>query len=99
MSWAMPALLLTGNAGFIGAHLVERLLDQGPEVVGFDNFDPFYDPAVKRRNLATALAHPRFTCVEGDLRRRDQVEALFAGRRINRIFHGAARGGGPPAPP
>jgi UDP-glucuronate 4-epimerase len=89
----MPTVLVTGNAGFIGSHLVERLLDQGHEVVGFDNFDPFYDPAVKRRNLATALAHPRFTCVEGDLRRRDQVEALFAGRRINRIFHGAARAG------
>ncbi len=89
----MPTVLVTGNAGFIGSHLVEKLLDQGHEVVGFDNFDPFYDPAVKRRNVAAVLAHPRFTLVEGDLRRREHVEALFAGRRINRIFHGAARAG------
>jgi len=89
----MPTVLVTGNAGFIGSHLVERLLDQGHEVVGFDNLDPFYDPAIKRRNLATALAHPRFVFVEGDLRRRDQVDALFSGRRIDRVFHGAARAG------
>jgi len=89
----MPTVLVTGNAGFIGSHLVERLLDQGNEVVGFDNLDPFYDPAIKRRNLATALAHPRFEFVEGDLRRRDQVDALFSGRRIDRVFHGAARAG------
>ena len=89
----MPTVLVTGNAGFIGSHLVERLLDQGHEVVGFDNLDPFYDPAIKRRNLATALAHPRFVFVEGDLRRRDQVDALFAGRRFDRVFHGAARAG------
>ena len=89
----MPTVLVTGNAGFIGSHLVERLLDQGHEVVGFDNLDPFYDPAIKRRNLATALAHPGFAFVEGDLRRRDQVDALFSGRRIDRVFHGAARAG------
>ena len=89
----MPTVLVTGNAGFIGSHLVERLLDQGHDVVGFDNLDPFYDPAIKRKNLAIAASHPNFTFVEGDLRRRDQVDALFAGRRIERIFHGAARAG------
>lgn len=89
----MPTVLVTGNAGFIGSHLVERLLDLGHSVVGFDNFDPFYDPAIKRRNLAVAQAHPRFEFIEGDLRRREQVDALFAGRRIDRVFHGAARAG------
>ncbi|MEO5656867.1 MAG: NAD-dependent epimerase/dehydratase family protein [Nitrospiria bacterium] len=89
----MPTVLVTGNAGFIGSHLVERLLDLGHSVVGFDNFDPFYDPAIKRRNLAAAQAHPRFEFIEGDLRRREQVDALFAGRRIDRVFHGAARAG------
>jgi UDP-glucuronate 4-epimerase len=89
----MPTVLVTGNAGFIGSHLTERLLALGHSVVGFDNFDPFYDPAIKRRNLAVVASHPRFTFVEGDLRRRDQVDALFMGRRIDRIFHGAARAG------
>jgi UDP-glucuronate 4-epimerase len=89
----MPTVLVTGNAGFIGSHLTERLLALGHSVVGFDNFDPFYDPAIKRKNLAVVASHPDFTFVEGDLRRRDQVDALFAGRRIDRIFHGAARAG------
>jgi UDP-glucuronate 4-epimerase len=89
----MPTVLVTGNAGFIGSHLTERLLALGHTVVGFDNFDPFYDPAIKRKNLAIVASHPHFTFVEGDLRRRDQVDALFAGRRIDRIFHGAARAG------
>ncbi|MFZ5863487.1 MAG: NAD-dependent epimerase/dehydratase family protein [Nitrospirota bacterium] len=89
----MPTVLVTGNAGFIGSHLTERLLALGHAVVGFDNFDPFYDPAIKRRNLATASSHPRFTLIEGDLRRREDVDALFVGRRIDRIFHGAARAG------
>lgn len=89
----MPTVLVTGNAGFIGSHVVERLLDRGDTVVGFDNFDPFYDPAIKRRNLATVQARPRFTFVEGDLRNRAQVDALFADRRIDYVFHAAARAG------
>jgi UDP-glucuronate 4-epimerase len=89
----MPTVLVTGNAGFIGSHLTERLLALGHTVIGFDNFDPFYDPAIKRKNLAIVASHPNFTFVEGDLRRREQVDALFAGRRIDRIFHGAARAG------
>jgi UDP-glucuronate 4-epimerase len=89
----MPTVLVTGNAGFIGSHLTERLLALGHTVIGFDNFDPFYDPAIKRKNLAAVAAHARFSFVEGDLRRNDQVEALFAGRRVDRIFHGAARAG------
>jgi len=89
----MATVLVTGNAGFIGSHVVERLLDRGDAVVGFDNFDPFYDPAIKRRNLATVQGHPRFTFVEGDLRDRGRVDALFADRRIDRVFHAAARAG------
>ena len=58
-------ILLTGGAGFIGSHLAERLLDEGRTVVVLDNFDTFYDPAIKRRNVAAALEktlgrdHPR----------------------------------------
>ncbi|HEX7118246.1 MAG TPA: NAD-dependent epimerase/dehydratase family protein, partial [Longimicrobiales bacterium] len=49
-----PSILVTGAAGFIGSHVVERLLARGERVVGVDNFDPFYSPAEKRRNLAGA---------------------------------------------
>jgi len=53
-------ILLTGAAGFIGSHLAERLLARGDEVIGVDNFDPFYPRAVKEANLAAARGHPGF---------------------------------------
>lgn len=60
-------ILVTGAAGFIGSSTVDRLLDLGHEVVGLDNFDPFYDRALKERNLAQARNNPAFQLVEGDL--------------------------------
>lgn len=67
-------ILVTGCAGFIGSHLVDRLLAEGFHVIGIDNFDPFYDPAIKRRNLAQALAHPNFTLIEADIRDLDALK-------------------------
>ena len=53
-------VLVTGAAGFIGSHLVERLLDEGRELVGIDCLTDYYDPARKRRHLAAALGRPGF---------------------------------------
>jgi nucleoside-diphosphate-sugar epimerase len=50
-------VLVTGAAGFIGSQLCERLLARGDAVVGLDNFNAFYDPAIKRRNVRALLAH------------------------------------------
>lgn len=61
------AALVTGAAGFIGSHLVDRLLADGHRVIGIDDFDPSYDPATKWANLAQARRNPRFTLIEGDL--------------------------------
>jgi nucleoside-diphosphate-sugar epimerase len=60
--------LVTGCAGFIGSHLVERLIDRGDRVVGIDSFDDYYAPEAKRRNLAQVAHHPRFTLLEGNVR-------------------------------
>ena len=64
-------ILVTGAAGFIGSHVCEALVDRGDEVVGLDNFDPFYPRAVKEANLATLRAGPRFRFVEADVARED----------------------------
>ena len=85
-------ILVTGAAGFIGSHLVERLVERGAVVSGIDNFDDFYDPAVKRRNLEKVLDQPGFTLIEGDIRRADSLRERI-GDPIDCIVHLAARAG------
>jgi UDP-glucuronate 4-epimerase len=89
-------VLVTGGAGFIGSHLCERLIERGDEVVALDNFDPFYPEAVKRRNLAGLVDHPRFRLVEGDIRELDGMEHGLAAAEstgIDVVVHLAARAG------
>lgn len=85
--------LVTGGAGFIGSHLVDRLLAAGDEVVALDNFDLFYAPSRKRANLARALANPRFRLVEGDIRDAEAVRRTFENLHPEAIVHLAARAG------
>ncbi|HJU87437.1 MAG TPA: NAD-dependent epimerase/dehydratase family protein [Gemmatimonadota bacterium] len=86
-------ILVTGAAGFIGSWLTERLLERSDVVVGFDNFDPFYDRAIKEQNLASARANPAFRMVEGDLRDRADVSALFDDGGFDAVVHLAAKAG------
>jgi len=87
------AILVTGGAGFIGSHLVERLLDAHRRVVVLDNFDSFYDPAIKRRNVEPVGRHPRYRLIEGDIRDEAVVERLFDAERFETVVHLAARAG------
>lgn len=86
-------ILVTGGAGFIGSHLVERLLTEGHRVICLDNFDPFYDPALKHRNLSQALRDSRFRLVAGDLRDEGLIGKLFQEEKIEFVAHLAARAG------
>src|SRR5437764_14926006 len=82
-------VLVTGAAGFIGSHLVERLLALGGVVTGIDNFDPFYDPADKRRNLAGALRDPAFRLQELDCADPGAMESIPG--HFDAIVHLAAK--------
>lgn len=84
-------ILVTGGAGFIGSHLVERLLREDHEVSVADNFDSFYDPQRKRRNLAAASSHARFRLYEADILDVAGMRAVFAESRPERVVHLAAR--------
>lgn len=86
----MKHALVTGGAGFIGSHLVDSLLADGWRVTVFDNFDPFYDPAVKEANVAPLRANRCFTLVRGDMRDATAIEALGS-TRYDAIVHLAAR--------
>lgn len=84
--------IVTGAAGFIGSHLTERLLKDGWTVVGVDSFDAFYDPPIKRRNIAASLSHPAFRLIEADIRDRAAMkQAVDPG--VDVIVHLAARAG------
>jgi UDP-glucuronate 4-epimerase len=86
-------LLVTGGAGFIGSHFAERRLAAGDRVVVLDDFNDFYDPAVKRRNVAHSVENARYRLVEGDIRDRDLVFRLFAEEGFDAVVHLAARAG------
>ena len=92
----MKRVLVTGGAGFIGSHLSQRLLREGYEVVCLDNFDAFYDPAIKRKNLAEIQATKgdgEFQLVEGDIRNKGMLEDLFKRSSFDLVIHLAARAG------
>ena len=86
-------LLVTGGAGFIGSHFADRRLAAGDRVVVLDDFNDFYDPALKRRNVADQIQNARYRLVEGDIRDRDLVFRLFAEESFDAVIHLAARAG------
>jgi UDP-glucuronate 4-epimerase len=83
-------VLVTGAAGFIGSHLVQALVDQGDDVVGIDNFDPFYPREMKERNLAE-VGQGRFDFQELDLLDVPRLRSLLTPETI--IVHLAAKAG------
>ncbi len=84
-------MLITGGAGFIGSHLVDRLSQDGHEVTVLDSFNDFYDPTIKRANLASSL--DRIRLVEGSIRDAQLVDSLFTEGRFDCVCHLAARAG------
>jgi UDP-glucuronate 4-epimerase len=88
-------ILVTGGAGFIGSHLCERLLAEGASVACLDNFDNFYDPDIKIKNVEGMVnAFPdRFELITGDIRNREPLDTLFKRREIQSVVHLAARAG------
>jgi UDP-glucuronate 4-epimerase len=87
-------ILLTGGAGFIGSHVAARLLDEGRQVSILDNLDPFYDPALKRRNLEMLSGRPGLRWIEADIRDPDALERLDREESpFDALIHLAARAG------
>ena len=82
--------LVTGGAGFIGSWLCERLVERG-EVVCLDNFDPYYSPQAKRKNIEPLVEHPDFELVEGSILDSKLLGRVFAD--VDYVFHNAAQAG------
>lgn len=85
-------ILVTGGAGFIGSHLAERLLKKKHEVVCLDNFNDFYDPELKRRNIEKALSFNHYTLTMGDILDKRLLNKLFS-EPFDAVVHLAAYAG------
>lgn len=85
--------LVTGAAGFIGMYTAKRLLEQGHQVVGLDNLNSYYDPALKDYRLAQLMPFDNFRFVKIDLADRKAMAQLFKTEQFNRVIHLAAQAG------
>ena len=86
-------VLVTGSAGFIGFYTAQRLLARGETVIGLDNLNSYYDPALKQARLDRLLAQPGYSHHTLDLADRDGVAALFVAEAPRRIVHLGAQAG------
>lgn len=86
-------VLVTGSAGFIGSALSLRLLERGDEVVGIDNHNDYYDPALKESRLARHADHPNYTHIRINLEDREGIAELFKEHKPQRVVNLAAQAG------
>jgi len=86
-------ILVTGAAGFIGSALALRLLDRGDTVVGIDNHNDYYDPAIKEARLARFSSHPNYSHLRIDLADRKAIDNCFASHQPERVVNLAAQAG------
>jgi UDP-glucuronate 4-epimerase len=87
------AVLVTGGAGFIGSHVCDRFLAQGHTVICVDDFNDFYDPALKWQNIRQAQASPRFHLHQISITDTPAMADVFAQHSITQVVHLAARAG------
>jgi len=86
-------VLVTGGAGFIGSHLIDRLLKDGNNIVCLDNLNDFYNPKIKKLNQKKHFDYECFKFVKGDIRDRETVEKIFTKFPISSVIHLAAMAG------
>jgi UDP-glucuronate 4-epimerase len=90
----MRKIFVTGGAGFIGSHLVDRLLGEGEwQVTVVDDFNDFYSPEIKHRNIAAHVASPHYRIIDADIRDWRTMQAIFAEYSFDIVIHLAARAG------
>lgn len=89
----MDKILVTGCAGFIGSHLTDKLLEQKYDVIGVDNFNDYYDPKIKEKNLENAKKFRNFNLFKEDILNLNKLVEIFKKERPTKIVHLAAVAG------
>ena len=87
------SILVTGGAGCIGSHVVDLLIKRGDKVIVLDNFNDYYSPKQKRRNIESSSNSSRFSLVEADIRDKEVFDQIFNKTKIDCVVHLAARAG------
>src|SRR5271157_958736 len=85
------SILVTGGAGFIGSHLIEKLLNENNRVICLDNFNSYYEPSIKFKNIENFLSDPNFRLIQGDILDKELLENIL--ETVDVIFHEAAQAG------
>jgi UDP-glucuronate 4-epimerase len=86
-------ILVTGGAGFIGSHVCDALLKAGKKVVCIDNFNDYYSPERKRKNISQNAGNKMFSVEESDITEYNAMRSIFKKYKIDKIIHLAARAG------
>lgn len=89
----MQTYLVTGGAGFIGSQLCVSLIKQGHRVINVDNFNDFYNPEIKERNIASLIDHSNYLLYKVDIRDKDAISQLFESNKIDAVIHLAGMAG------
>ncbi|APZ49239.1 NAD-dependent epimerase [Jeotgalibaca sp. PTS2502] len=89
----MKKILVTGAAGFVGSYLSKALLSNGMTVIGLDNLNDYYDPALKNERLKTLLPEENFTFIKGDISDKDFIMSLFETEKFDVVVNLAAQAG------
>jgi len=85
--------LITGGAGFIGSHLVEQLISENHEILCLDNFNDYYNPAIKWKNIDAVRHYPNYKMIQGDILDEALLDQIFQQQQFDGIVHLAARAG------
>lgn len=86
-------ILVTGGAGFIGNHLIEKLLKENVKIICLDNFSDYYDPKIKKANIKKFLNNNNFELVTADIRNKKELEQIFKKFKFDKVVHLAAQPG------
>ncbi len=86
-------ILITGGAGFIGSHLSDKLLKKGYRLILIDNFDPYYDPKIKKKNISNLIDNKNLKFYKTDILNFNELKEIFRKEKFDKVIHLAAKVG------